>query len=152
MSQYQFICRVLFLCSLLSLAFCLLSQPLRATNIPDSAQKPIVEQALTFVQLLDKGKSFDAWSKTTLYFRKNFPFQRWQRIFRNQRQRYGRAVERRLDGYRFFSSFEKATDGLYLQVRFLSDFEAREDVTERVMMYKDFDGRWRVIGYFLELN
>lgn len=150
MLKMLFTRRALLFCCLVTLGYSFMSQALSAENLPESAQKPIIEQALIFVQLLDKGRPLDAWSRTTLYFRKKLPPQRWQRLYRNQRQRFGRPVERRVGGYRFFSSFEKAADGLYLQVRFLTDFEARKGLTERVMMYKDYDGRWRVIGYFLE--
>jgi hypothetical protein len=121
-------------------------------RIPDSGQRPIVEQALKFVTLLDQQKPLEAWALTTRYFKKQLPPQRWQRFYRNQRQRFGRPVARRFGGYRFFSTYEKATDGLYLQVRFRTDFEGRNGIVERIMMYKDFDGRWRVIGYFIERN
>ena len=130
----------------------LLAAPLLgAVTIPDSAQKPIVEEAVVFVNLLDQQQPLKAWARTTSYFKKTLPAQRWQRLYRDQRQRFGRTIERRLNGYRFLSSFEKALDGLYLQINFLTDFETRTEVTERVVMYKDFDGRWRVIGYFLKI-
>lgn len=125
---------------------------LQAVTIPDSAQKPIIEQAALFVKLLDQQQPLKAWARTTRYFKNKLPPQRWLRLYRSQRQRFGRAVDRQLAGYRFASSFEQALDGLYLHVRFATDFEARAEVTERVTMYKDYDGRWRVIGYILELN
>lgn len=130
----------------------LLVQSVSAAPLPESAAKPIIEQALVFVQLLDTQRPLNAWSITTSYFRKKVTPQRWQRAYRNQRQRFGRPLGRQVDGIRFFSSFEEAIDGLYLEVRFRTDFEGRADVIERVMMYKDFDGRWRVIGYFVKLE
>lgn len=123
-----------------------------ALTIPQTAQGPIIQRAYEFILLLDQHKPREAWAQMTLYFRKKLSLQSWQRLYRNQRLRFGLPLERRLDGYRFFSTFEKATDGLYLEVRFRTDFEARANVSEQVVMYKDFDGRWRVIGYFIELE
>ena len=143
---------IFLFCCLSVFLSCLIPSPVSAATLPDSTQRPIVEQALVFVELLDQRKPLKAWARTTNYFRKKFPPQRWQRVFRNQRQRFGRTVDRRLDGYRFYSSFEQAVDGLYLQVRFRTDFEARDAVLERVEMFKDYDGRWRVIGYFMDLE
>lgn len=142
----------LLLCLLLVTGQWLLATPLPAVVIPDSAQKPIIEQAAQFVILLDQQQPLRAWARTTSYFQKKYPPQRWQRLYRNQRQRFGRPIVRRLNGYRFQTSFERARNGLYLQVRFATDFETRAEVSERVMMYKDYDGRWRVIGYVLELE
>ena len=144
--------KILFLFGFLLFAGWLPPHQASAAQSPSSAQKPIVEQALIFVSLLDQQKPLKAWSLTTRYFRKKLSPQRWQRVYRNQRQRYGGAVERTFAGYRFLSSFEQAVAGLYLQVRFRTDFQARENVIERVVMFKDFDGRWRVIGYFLEFD
>ncbi|WP_303722108.1 DUF4019 domain-containing protein [Malonomonas rubra] len=120
--------------------------------IPDSTQKPIIEKAMQFVTLLDQQQPLKAWAATTRYFQRQLPPKPWQLIYRDQRQRFGGTIDRQLAGYRFTSSFEKALDGLYLQVRFKTDFETRAEVSEQVTMYKDFDGRWRVIGYLLELN
>ena len=141
----------MLLCGLLLLGGWLVSSA-SAALVPPSGQKPIVERALQFVELLDQQQPMKAWSLTTRYFRKQLSPQQWQRIYRNQRQRFGLPVERAFAGYRYFSTFEQAVDGLYLQVRFRTDFEAREDAIERVVMFKDFDGRWRVIGYFVEFD
>ncbi len=138
------------LCGLLLCGAWLVSSA-SAAVVPPAGQKPIVEQALQFVELLDQQQPMKAWSLTTRYFRKQLSPQQWQRIYRNQRQRFGLPVERTFAGYRY-STFEQAVDGLYLQVRFRTDFEAREDAIERVVMFKDFDGRWRVIGYFVEFD
>jgi len=140
------------LCGLLVLSSWFVPSQASSVQLPQSGQKPIVEQALRFVELLDQQQPMKAWALTTRYFRKKLSPQQWQRIYRNQRQRFGLPVERTFAGYRYLSTFEQAVDGLYLQVRFRTDFEAREDVIERVVMFKDFDGRWRVIGYFVEFD
>ena len=132
------------------MVFSLTPRASNALTVPNTSQKPIIEEALTFVLLLDSQRPLKAWARSTVYFRKKLSPQRWQRLFTAQRQRFGRPVARSLDGYSFLSVFEQATDGLYLEVRFRTDFEARADIIERVVMYKDFDGRWRVIGYFLK--
>ena len=141
-----------WLVSFLIMVCCCLPVAGEALTIPQTSQAPIIQRAYEFILLLDQDKPLKAWSHTTRYFRKKMSPQSWQRFYRNQRLRFGRPVERQLGGYRFFSTFENATDGLYLEVRFRTDFEARANVSEQVMMYKDFDGRWRVIGYFVELD
>lgn len=136
---------------LLFIGFCLPGEA-QALKVPQTAQGPIIQKAYEFILLLDRHEPLKAWAQTTRYFRRKLSPQSWQRLYRNQRLRFGEPLDRQLAGYRFFSTFEKATDGLYLEVRFRTDFEARTNVSEQVMMYKDFDGRWRVIGYFVELD
>lgn len=136
---------------LLLLALTLLGGWLQASQaaVPESAQKPIIEKALEFVQLLDRQRPQQAWAQTARYFRSRISLQRWQQIYEEQRLRFGSPQARQIDGYKFFSTYEKALDGLYLEVRFRTDFIGR-DAIERVIMYKDYDGRWRPIGYYLE--
>lgn len=150
--SHDFSRRTLVLCCFAALSFLCQSTVLSAAVSPQSTQEPIINQALVFVRLLDQQKPLDAWAITTLYFRKNISPQSWQRHYRARRARLGRPTSRRVESYRYHSSFERAQDGLYLQIRFRTDFEARADVIERVEMYKDFDGRWRLIGYFLEFE
>ncbi len=140
-----------WLTSLLLVVCCWLPTDGQALTIPANAQAPIIQRAYDFILLLDQSKPLQAWGETTLYFKKKLSPQSWQRVYRNQRLRLGRPLSRQLEGYRFFSTFEQAADGLYLEVRFRTDFEARANVGEQVMMYKDFDGRWRVIAYFVTL-
>lgn len=145
LSRRYFCCFSLVLLSSLFL-------PLSLPAAPPSAQKPIVRQAEVFLQLLDQQKPLKAWQLTTLYFKKKIPSQSWQQLYQAKRQRLGKPLARRFAGYRFHSTFEQAADGLYLRINYRTDFAARANVVERIEMYKDFDGRWRVIGYFLELD
>jgi len=115
-----------------------------------STQQPIVDQALLFLQLLDQKRIDTAWEITTLYFRQQVDLPTWQQTIQKQRSLLGQLNDRKLAGYRYHSTFEQAPSGLFLQVRFLSDFENNPTVRETVEMFQDFDGRWRVIGYRLE--
>ncbi len=118
-------------------------------HLPE-AQRPIIQRALVFLQFLDQRQVSKARAITTLYFRKNINPHLWRRFNRNYREKLGRTLARQVDGYKFHSTFEDAADGLYLQVRFATKFEARAKTVETVEMYKDFDGQWRVIGYFIK--
>ena len=126
--------------------------PLQSSALlPETAQKPIIERALQFITLLDQGSPQQAWATTASYFRSTVTSQRWQQIYERQRQPLGAPIDRRIEGYRFLSTFERALDGLYLEIRFRTVFRNAE-ATERIVMYKDYDGRWRPIGYYLERN
>jgi hypothetical protein len=136
--------------SLIVLCSLVLSLSLAAAQ--QTTQEPIIRQAEEFLQLLDQQEPLKAWAATTLYFRKKIPQDRWQQIYQGKRARLGSPTSRTLAGYWYHNAFEQAVRGLYLQVDFRTNFQARADVTERLVMYRDFDGRWRVIGYFLEFG
>jgi len=142
--------RALLIWTFIGWSALLLPFSLPAAELRPSAQKPIINQALVFLQLLDQGRAEVAWTITSQYFREQVDKQTWQKIYQRRRAPLGAPRSRQVAGYRFHSTFDQAQDGLFLQIRFSTDFGVRADVLETVEMYKDVDGKWRVIGYFLE--
>ena len=106
--------------------------------------------ASAWLALIDTGQYQRSWAQSATVFRASVPAGQWQQSVSAARAPLGRLRSRVLKSATLASSLPGAPDGEYLVLQFVSDFAHRNGVIETITPMRDWDGTWRVSGYFIK--
>ena len=119
-------------------------------NADPDPTHPTVSAAKEWLALADELDYQETWSEASSLMRAEVSQPEWAENLRNIRGPLGSLEKRKLVTVSFHGTLPDAPDGEYVTLRFASSFEHRESTGEIVVVAKEQDSTWRVIGYFFE--
>jgi hypothetical protein len=103
--------------------------------------------AHAWLLLLDRGDWGTAWDTASQVFRQNVPLSTWMDAIPKVRAPFGRFIERQPAEVAYKKTLAGRPVGDYVTAIFVSKFEKKPDVQEKVTVERESDGRWHVTGY-----
>lgn len=103
--------------------------------------------AHAWLVLLDRKDWGTAWDASGAVFRQNVPLGTWMDNVPKVRSPLGAFVERQPAESVYKKTLPGRPAGDYVTSFFVSKFDKKAEVMERVTTVRESDGRWRVIGY-----
>jgi hypothetical protein len=103
--------------------------------------------AHAWLLLLDRGDWGTAWDTASQVFRQNVPLSTWMDAIPKVRAPFGRFIERQPAEVAYKKTLAGRPVGDYVTAIFVSKFEKKPDVLEKVTVERESDGRWHVTGY-----
>ncbi|HDH50620.1 MAG TPA: DUF4019 domain-containing protein [Nitrospirae bacterium] len=118
-----------------------------------SCEKPKEETPVQAVEkwlaLIDEGKYSESWVGLADLFKKNVKKEEWADDLNRFRKPLGKLLKRELQ-HDTKSSEEQV--GEYLIFQYEASFENKKLTTEAVSVVRDKDGKWRILGYFIDVT
>jgi hypothetical protein len=127
-----------------ALAVFLVAPAFGAETGEDAAQA-VVE---SWLKLVDQGPCVASWEQTARALKAAISKDEWTKGCEGARQRLGKAVSRKLKSRQYTEQLPGLPDGKYVVIQYDSVFEQKASALETVTTMVDFDGTWRVAGYF----
>ena len=131
------------------LALCLSLCGCTARYDPQSAQKA-QEAAQEYLQYIDNGKYGESWDNAGKYFRQTVTREDWEKSLKTSRAPLGKVVSRGLRARQFTNFIPGAPRAKYVTLTFRTSYsDSKANIVEIVTVLKDFDGKWKVVGFFI---
>jgi len=119
-----------------------------------AANPETIQQALSGAQswlaLVDEGSYAESWDQSAQLFQNAVGETQWVGSIRQVRNPLGQLKSRELISTDVRTNLPGAPDGEYVVLQFRTVFEHKQKAIETVTPMRDFDGVWRVSGYFLK--
>jgi hypothetical protein len=106
--------------------------------------------ASEWLALVDSGKYGESWQQASRFFRNAVTREQWERSLHAVRDPLGRLLSRKPISATYSKTLPGAPDGEYVVIRYESSFEHKRSAIETVTTMLDWDGNWRVSGYFIK--
>lgn len=103
-----------------------------------------------FLQLIDSEKYEQGWESSSALMREKIFLEVWNQQIPAMRDKVGTLKNRKQDSSSLSDWAEKAPDGQYLTLKYVSSFEKRAEAIETISLILEDDGHWRVAGYFIK--
>jgi hypothetical protein len=105
--------------------------------------------AAQFLAETDRGSHGAAWDLAGAAFRSGVGRNGWQSAAEQVLKPLGALQQREPAGTRATRALPGAPDGEYLLLEYRSRFAQKAAAVETVVMQKEPDGQWRVVGFFI---
>jgi len=116
----------------------------------EAARKASAESAQSWLALVDAGEYAKSWSAAAELFQKQVSSDRWVETVRGVRGEIGKLVSRKATKADYSRTLPGAPDGEYVIHQYSSAFENKKEAMEHVVLMKEKDGSWKVVGYFIK--
>jgi hypothetical protein len=130
----------------LGLAVLLVAPVVGAGTREDQAQAAVD----SWLPLVDRGPCEASWEQTAEALKTAISKDEWRKGCEGARQRLGKLVSRKLKSRQYTERIPELPDGKYVVFQYDSVFEQKASAVETVTTMVDFDGTWRVSGYFAQ--
>ena len=118
------------------------------------AQEPDTKAARAAVDawlsLVDGANYAQSWETAATFFKSAVPSEKWQEAVKSARGRFGAFKSRTLKSATTATTLPGAPDGEYVVFDFDAVYEKKAAAAERVTVFREKDGSWRVVGYFVK--
>jgi hypothetical protein len=130
-------------------AACLLASP---TGLPaqDSPQEEALEAARSWVALVDSEEYRESWDEAARSFQASVTPEAWSAQLSAGRAQVGAVEERGDPRVEAMVDPPGAPPGEYVQVIFRSRYSGAGYLMENVVLTREEDRGWRVVGYFIQ--
>ena len=116
----------------------------------EAARKASAESAQSWLALVDAGEYAKSWSAAAELFQKQVSADRWAETVRGVRGELGKLASRKATKSDYSRTLPGAPDGEYVIQQYASTFENKKEAMEHVVLMKEKDGTWKVVGYFIK--
>jgi hypothetical protein len=116
----------------------------------EAARKVAAEAARSWLALVDAGEYARSWNAAAALFQKQVTSDRWVETVRGVRGQLGKFVSRKPTKSDYSRTLPGAPDGEYVVQQYSSAFENKKEAVEHVVLMKEKDGSWKVVGYFIK--
>ena len=106
------------------------------------------EPAESWLKLVDHEPCAASWEQAANPLKVAISKDEWTKACEGARRRMGKAVSRKLKSRQYTEQLPELPGGRYVVMQYESIFEQKSSVSETVTTMVDFDGTWRVSGYF----
>jgi len=124
-----------------------------ACALPVAAQDPQVSEARRvaseWLTVVDADNATASYAAAADKFRQAMTQEQWATSLVQARAQFGILQRRTFAGAQKGDEIPNKPQGEFVVLFFRSGFAKRENVTEQVMMEREADGKWRIIGYSL---
>lgn len=114
------------------------------------------EESLTaaeaWLQLVDKGQYDASWETASPRFQMVMPKPEWVAYLKSVRQPLGNLKTRTLDSQQDAQNPQNLPPGDYKIVLYSSAFDNKSSAKEFLTLVQGYDGKWRVLTYFINQN
>ncbi len=121
--------------------------------LPARAQDPRATElqrvAREWLALADKLDGAATWDHAGAKFKAALTKDRWTQALNEARGPFGPVVQRAMLTTRFTKSVPGQPDGEYALLQFRTSFVKKDSARETVTLERS-DGKWRVVGYFIQ--
>jgi hypothetical protein len=121
-----------------------------AKDAEEAAKKASAEAAKSWLALVDAGEYAKSWSAAAELFQKQVSSDRWVETVRGVRGEIGKLASRKATKSDYSPTLPGAPDGEYVIQQYASAFENKKEAMESVVLLKEKDGSWKVVGYFIK--
>lgn len=108
------------------------------------------ESAQKWLNLIDRSKYTDSWSKAAQYFQNNITQEEWVRTLQGVRQPLGAILSRNIESRQYTTTLPGSPDGEYVVIQYHTSFANKQSAVETVTPMLDKDGNWKIAGYFIK--
>jgi len=115
----------------------------------DDDQMIAVRQALEWLAIIDDADYAGSFSAMARIFTTGVREKIWEERISEVREPLGLVTSRLLESAEAKSDIQGAPAGEYMIVRFNTMFDTESSTTEAVTMYKQDDGNWKSVGYYV---
>lgn len=124
-----------------------------ACAFPVAAQDPQVSEARRvaseWLTVVDADNATASYAAAANKFRQAMTQEQWAAALSQARTQFGALQRRTFAGAQKGDEMQNKPEGEFVVLFFRSGFAKRESVTEQVLMEREADGKWRIIGYSL---
>ncbi|MDR1162318.1 MAG: adenosylcobinamide amidohydrolase [Candidatus Accumulibacter sp.] len=110
------------------------------------------ESAEKWLSTLDDGELAAAWDAASALAKRTKTREAWDEALTKSRAGLGKAIARKTSRNLPTRALDGLPRGEYMLLEFVSRFENREDLVERITARQDEDGIWRVVDYSIDLQ
>lgn len=115
----------------------------------DSAAKEAQTSVEAWLSLVDGQRYAESWDAAAALFKNAITREKWTAALETVRTPLGKVKSRALKSTTTTSP-PGAPAGEYLVLQFDTSYEQRPAAAETVSVFKENDGVWRVVGYFIK--
>ena len=101
---------------------------------------------------VDEGKYAASWQEAAELFRNTVEEKKWVQLMKAGRKPLGKLISRKMKSEFYKTSLPDAPEGEYVIIQFATSFENRKKTIETVTPMMDKDGKWRVSGYYINIE
>jgi len=135
--------------AVLAVALALLLAP-RASPAETDTESQALASAQAWLALVDRGDYPGSWTYASPLFQSAMPTANWVSALSTVRTPLGKMIRRAPTSARYTTTLPGMPDGHYVVVQFATSFEHKASAVETVTAIRDYDGYWRVGGYFIK--
>jgi len=124
------------------------------TAMADDSEKEAaaVSAAEKWLATVDEGKYAASWQDAAELFRNTVEKKKWVQLMKAGRKPLGKLISRKMQSEIYKTSLPGASEGEYVVIQFATSFENKKKTIETVTPMMDKDGRWRVSGYYINIE
>ncbi len=104
--------------------------------------------ATSWLKLVDQGPCEASWQEAAKPLKIAMSKEEWTKGCEGARQRLGKLVSRKVKSRQYTEQLPELPQGKYVVIEYDSVFERKAPARETGTTMVDFDGTWRVSGYF----
>ena len=119
------------------------------TKIDPKIKVTAIKTANAWLKLVDNKEYGESYEQAAIIFKTAVTKENWQQSLNGILPSYGKIISRKLISATYKTSLPGAPDGEYFVITYMTSFEKKEDSLETVAPMKDYDGVWRVSGYYI---
>ena len=120
------------------------------TKIDETNKKTAIKVAEAWLKLIDEKKYGESYEQAAILFKTTVTKENWEQSLNGILPTFGKKISRMLLSATYKTSLPGAPDGEYFVITYMTSFEKKEDSLETVAPMKDYDGVWRVSGYYIK--
>jgi opacity protein-like surface antigen len=111
-----------------------------------------VSVAEKWLVTVDAGEYAASWREAAEFFRNTVTKEKWEQLMKTGRKPLGKLISRKMKSKIYKTSLPGAPEGEYVVIQFATSFENKKKTIETVTPMLDKDGKWRVSGYYIEIE
>jgi len=120
------------------------------TKIDETKKIAAIKVADAWLKLVDEKKYGESYEQAAIIFKTAVTRESWEQTLNGILPSFGKIISRELISATYKTSLPGAPDGEYFVITFMTSFENKEDSLETVAPMKDYDGVWKVSGYYIK--
>jgi len=114
-------------------------------------EKTAIQVAENWLVLIDGEKYLESWEGLSNLYKANDTKEKWVDHYNRYRKPLGKLIGRKLIN-KNVTSYSEAPEGEYIIFQYEAPFENKKLAAEAVSIVKDQDGKWRILGYFIDVT
>ena len=111
-----------------------------------ASERDVAAAAEAWLKILDAGEYRETWNQAAPLFRTSLTAEQWEAAARPVRERVGALVSRTVQKVTPTTTLPNAPAGEYMVVEFSSVFQGLPRAVETVVMRREAEREWRVVG------
>ena len=119
-------------------------------KIDPKIKETAIKTANAWLKLVDNKEYGESYEQAAIIFKTAVTKENWEQSLRGILPSFGKIISRELISATYKTSLPGAPDGEYFVITYMTSFEKKEDSLETVAPMKDYDGVWRVSGYYIK--